>query len=197
MPDKRRNLPGRPATLDFGVGRKRIHAVVFDDPGNTVGAVVRLRSEGFEISDVHSPFPVHGMEEALGLRESNLPWATLVGGAIGLAVALWLQSWTHTVDWPLNIGGKSNLALPASIPIIFELTVLFAAFATVGTLFARGRLFPRLEIGTPATQPHARACDDRFVVLVIESDAAFSPERFAEVCRELAPVEINLGWRVV
>ena len=123
--------------------RRRIHTMAFDDPSRALAAVRALRADGFEVDDVHTPYAVHGMDEALGLPETRLGLATLAGGLLGAGVAFGFQFWTHAVDWPLVIGGKSPLALPAQVPVSFELTILFAAFATVGTFLARRRLFPR------------------------------------------------------
>lgn len=176
--------------------RRQVHALSFDDPFRTLEAVRRLRDEGFEVFDVHSPFLVHGMADALGLRPSRLGWATFLGGLLGGAVAFGFQIWTHAIDWPLVIGGKSPLALPAQVPVGFELTVLFAALATVGGLLAKRRLFPRVE-SRPAAQPHRAVTDDRFVVLVVERDAGFSPAHFRALLSSLGPIEVSEGWRVL
>ncbi len=173
--------------------RRRLHTLAFEGPQETLRAVRRLRQEGFEVHDVFSPFPIHGMDEALGLRETRLGLATLAGGLLGGISAFAFQIWTHAIDWPLVIGGKSPLALPAQVPVSFELTVLCAAFGTVGGLLLRRRLYPRLAM--PAARPSPRVTDDRFVVLVIERDATFSPGRFRDLARALGTVEIVEGWR--
>lgn len=172
--------------------RRRLHSVVFRDPQRAKHAVARLRAEGFTIHDVHTPFPVHGMEEAMGLPPTRLAWSTLAGGAAGVGLALSFQIWSHTSDWPLMIGGKDLLALPALVPVTFELGVLLAAFATVGTLLFRSRLFPR---GDAPAQPRRDVSDDRFVVLVEEADARFSPARFESVTADLGPDEETRVWR--
>lgn len=176
--------------------RRRVHAVSFGAAGEALVAVRRLRGEGFEVHDVHTPFPVHGMEEALGLPPSRLGRVTLAGGLLGGTVAFAFQAWTHAVDWPLVIGGKSPLALPAQVPVGFELTILFAALATALGLFVRAGLFPRSD-GRPAAQPHPAVTDDRFVVLVVERDGAFSAERLRRVVEALHPLEFVEGWRVL
>ncbi|MEO8587133.1 MAG: DUF3341 domain-containing protein [Acidobacteriota bacterium] len=180
-----------------GSPRRRIHTLAFEHPGATLEAVHRLRAEGFEVHDVFSPFPLHGMDEALGLAGTRLGFATLVGGLFGAAIAFGFQVWTHAIDWPLIIGGKSPLALPAQVPVSFELTILCAAFATVGGLLVRRRLFPRLTGERPLSQPDPRVTDDRFVVLVVERNASFSPARFHELGRALGSVEIVEGWRTL
>jgi hypothetical protein len=171
-----------------------VHALVFDDPVRTLSAVRRLKGEGFDVGNVHSPFPIHGMEEALGLPATRLPLATLIGALIGGSLKLIFQSWVHVVDWPMNIGGKPELALPALVPVTFELTVLVAAFATLGALLGRRRLYPRLSTDV-ASQPHLRVTDDRFVVLVLERDASFAPDHFRNLCLALGPQEVVEAWR--
>lgn len=175
----------------------RVHSVVFDDPEATVHAAGRLRAAGYHIIDVHSPFPVHGIEAALGWRDTRLPWATLVGGIVGVTCGLALALFVHTVSWPLNIGGKTASAIPAIIPVVFELGVLFAAFATVGTLLVRRRLRPRNARTTGFGQPDLRVNDDRFVILVLEQDASFSMDAFRAITTELDPVDVVEAWKVL
>ncbi len=170
--------------------RMRQHWLVFDDPETCLSAVQRLRARGYRIDDVHSPFPIHGIEEALGWRETRLPYVTFVGGALGLAIAAVLQIWTHVWDWPLNIGGKTNLALPALVPVAFELIVLVAAFFTVGALLFKGKLRPSASGKRPASQPIDDVSDGAFVVRVVEADASFSEPDFDEMCRRLRPKKV-------
>ena len=191
MPD----APGRRAQGPRGSERTRVHRLVFGRPEETVHAVRRLRQEGFCVEDVYTPFPVHGLPEAMGIPDTRLGWATFVGGVTGGAAMLAFQAWVHAVDWPLVIGGKSLLAWPALIPVTFELTVLCAAFATIGGLFVRRGLYPRLDGGAP-TLPHPRVTDDSFVVLVVERDASFSPGAFRHLCVELCAIEVDEGWSV-
>jgi len=180
---------------DVHVGR-RVHALVFDEPSKVLAGVRELRREGFDVLDVQSPFPIHGIEEALGLPETRLAGATLIGGIVGGTLAIAFQIWTHAFDWPLVIGGKSNLAIPALIPVTFELTVLFAAFATVGTLFWRRRLVPRFVSERAEGQADIRVNDDRFVILVVERDGSFSPARFRQIAESVSADETVIGWRV-
>ena len=177
--------------------RAELHALVFDDPERTRAAVAELRKDGFEVVEVHSPFPIHGIEETMGLRETLLPWATLVGGLLGGGGKLLFQSWVHVVDWPFNVGGKPDLALPALIPVTFEISVLCAAFATLVALLVRRRLYPRLDPDViQHRQPMPEVTDDRFVVLVAERDAAFSRARFRDLIGRLRPQEVVMPWRV-
>lgn len=176
--------------------RLREHTALFLDPQVCLHAVKVFREKGYEIKDVYTPFPVHGMDEAMGIKSTGLGWATLCGGAIGCVGAVLMQSWIHAVDWPLNIGGKSFLALPTQIVVAFEMTILLAAFATVGGLFWKGRLFPRLFGAEGAHQPHPRVTDDGFVILIEEKDGQFNGPEFRALCAELGATEVAEGWRM-
>ncbi len=177
--------------------RGRLHALIFEDPEKTLAAVKQLKGEGFEVRDVYSPFPIHGMDEALGLKETRLAYATLIGGLLGGLGKLAFQTWVHVVDWPYNIGGKPDLAFPALVPVTFELTVLFAAFATIGTLFIGRRLWPRWHSERAVDQPHPRVTDDRFAVMVLERDGSFAPDHFRRLSAGLGPEQVIEGWRVL
>lgn len=174
--------------------RYRLHALVLGDPDETVAAVKHLKHEGYNVSDVHTPFPVHGIAEAMGLEPTRISYATLAGAVCGVLIAVGFQSWSSVIDWPLNIGGKSYLAFPALIPVTFELGVLLAAFATVLALLIWSRLRPRGAM--PSTQPHPGASDDRFVILVREDDAGFDPDAFRATARGLGVEELIEGWKV-
>ncbi len=104
-----------------------------------------LRAKGFSALDLHSPYPVHGAEEDLGLRRSTVPLVALVAGVTGAVSGYVLQWWTVGVDWPLNVGNRPPHSPPAFIPVTFELGVLFASLAIFfGLLFAYFR-FPRVH----------------------------------------------------
>ena len=91
-------------------------------------AAEKIRDEGYKRWDVYSPFPIHGMDKAMGLGNSWVSTIVLAAGCTGLVVAFTLQAWTSAVHYPLIVQGKPYLSLPAFVPIMFELTVLFSAF---------------------------------------------------------------------
>jgi len=134
---------------------------VLDSERALLDATRAVRERGCEIVDVHTPYAVHGLDEAMGLRPSRLGWACFAFGTVGVSVAMWFQYWTSAVDWPINVGGKPFNSLPAFIPIIFEMGVLLAGLGVVATLFVRCRLWP----GRAANQPDLRVTDDRFVIV--------------------------------
>lgn len=105
-------------------------------------AVRRARRETLRVYDVFAPFPVHGLDEAMGIRHTRLPKVTLIAGLTGLATALTLQFYANVLDWPLNVGGKPDNSTLAFIPISFELTVLFGGLATVAAFLLRAKLYP-------------------------------------------------------
>lgn len=182
------------SSLGRNAERSRLHALILHDPERTVSAVRHLRAEGYAVDDVHTPFPVHGLAEAMGIPPSRVSTATLAGASFGLLFAFALQAWTSVVDWPLNIGGKSYLALPALVPVLFELSVLCAAFATVIALVARSGLRPRAN--APSSQPHGAVTDDRFVIVLREADARFDAKAFREAAARVGVDEIVEGWKV-
>ena len=129
-------------------------------------AVKAVRKQGYKIHDVYTPMPIHGLDAALGLRDTSLHTAGFIYGITGTATALGGISWILTSDWPLNFGGKPHFALPAWIPITFELTVLFAAVGMVLTFCYLCQLAPFVK----KDHFHLRATDDTFVMAIECSD---------------------------
>lgn len=114
----------------------------FTDELDLLDAVKELQNKGIKIADVRTPFPVHGLDAVLKLPRSGLPKVAFIAGAIGGSLGLLFQIWVYTVGWPLNIGGKPQIALPSYIPVTFELTILFAAFAMGIAFLLRSNLGP-------------------------------------------------------
>ena len=106
----------------------RYTAAYFTNEDDLKASAAEARLRGFEIYDVFSPFPIHGMDEAVGLKPSRITWAAFAGGAVGLLTAVVLQIWTSAYDWALNIGGKPFSTPLLFVPVTFELTVLFCGF---------------------------------------------------------------------
>ena len=114
----------------------------FSDPEALLHALKAVRQENFRVYDVYAPYPIHGLDQALGVRHSRLPWVTFLVGLGALTFALTFQFYTTVLDWPLNVGGKPDNSTLAFIPICFELTVLIGGLATVAALFLRAKLYP-------------------------------------------------------
>src|SRR6267142_6784178 len=106
---------------------------VYDDEDVLLHAVEQVRDKGVRIQEVYSPFPVHGLDEALGYRRTRLPIAAFMFGLTGTCLALIMQIWMLGYDWPMIIGGKNFASLPPFIPVTFELTVLLSALCMVAT----------------------------------------------------------------
>ena len=105
-----------------------------------VAAMDKLRQANYESFDAFTPYPVHGLDAAQGLKRSWIPFATLGAGMCGLSCAFLLEWWTSSQDWPIIVGGKPYNSLPAFIPIMFELTVLFAGLTSAAAMFIVNRL---------------------------------------------------------
>jgi hypothetical protein len=144
----------------------------FATPGDLYHACERVRDAGFTKWDAHSPFPVHGLESAMGLRRSPLPWIVLVMGLTGLAAGFALQVWVHTSAYPLVISGKPYFAWPAFIPVTFELGILFAALGAVFGMFGLNRL-PMHHHPLFKSKVFERVTDDAFFISIESWDPKF------------------------
>jgi len=163
--------------------------VEFKSPQELFPAVERVRDAGFKKWDVHSPLPLHGLDDAMGIRFTKLPWITLAAGAAGLAGALLLQWFTNAYDYPLIISGKPIFSLPANIPVTFELTVLIAAVATVAGLFGLNGL-PLLYHPLFRKREFRRVTSDRFFISIEAADPKFDREKTREFLATLGGTAI-------
>ncbi len=182
----------------------------FDDPTALVEATAKVREANYSSFDVFTPYPVHGLDAAQGLKRSPLPYVTFVAGATGFMLACILQGWTSVIDWPLNVGGKPFWSWPAFVPIMFELTVLLGGLATVGAMFVLNGL---PNITKKAFDPSLTT--NRFAILIeapvqVASDEeeeekpksqnfkAFSEAEAADFLKKLGAKEVRTvyqeGW---
>jgi hypothetical protein len=122
MPNDQRRLAG---VLGF-----------FENPEAILKATAKVKDANYKHFDVFSPYPIHGLDHAQGLKRSPIPYVTFIAGLTGFMLAFSLEYWTSAVDWPINVGGKPYNSWPAFVPVMFELTVLFAGLCTVGAMFA-------------------------------------------------------------
>lgn len=122
--------------------KKDFILATFEDDIPVMEATKKARNRNIAIYDIYTPFPVHGLDEAMGIKRSILPYVTLLAGATGLMCAIALQVYTNGVDWPVIVGGKAPIAIPAFVPIMFELTVLFGAHTTVAAFLFINKLYP-------------------------------------------------------
>ncbi|SRR5690554_3433026 len=148
---------------------KVIHAIYTDDD-LLLQAVKQVRQERYHIEEVFTPFPIHGLDKALGLAPTRLAVTAFLYGLLGLAVAITLMNYIMIEDWPMDIGGKPSFSffqnMPAFIPIMFELTVFFSAHLMVITFLLRSRLWPFKK----AENPDVRTTDDHFLMEIAVAD---------------------------
>ena len=147
----------------------------FADVDDLLAGARRLRDAGFTHWDCHVPFVVHGLDGAMGIRPTKLPYLVFGAGLTGTTLGLLLQFWTNAVDYPFMISGKPMFGLPAAIPVAFEMTILFAAItALVGMLACNG--LPQLFHPLFTSPSFKRATDDRLFISVEARDPRFDEE---------------------
>ena len=170
---------------------KKIYGLYNDDDIMVDGAKV-LVGKGVHISDVYSPFPVHGIEKVIGMEWTKIAMAAFLYGMTGVTLAILGMKFFLIDDWPMNIGGKPNFSLvhnlPALVPITFEFGVLCAAHGMALTYFIRNWTFP----GVSARNPDPRTTDDHFAIEVDPSKNSQSVEEIKAMLQETGPVEVFL-----
>ena len=134
---------------------------LFDDPESLLEATEKVRKLNIEYMETYTPFPVHGMEQAMGLKRSWIPWATLAFGLSGAGLAFGFQAWTSAVNWPINVGGKPFISWPAFIPVSFEGMVLISGLLTtlVGLVIVYST-YGMIDEPNPDARPEAPADPD-------------------------------------
>jgi hypothetical protein len=162
---------------------------VYDDEDVLIEAVGKVRTSGVKIKEVYTPFPVHGLDTALGYEYSNLPVASFIYGAIGTITALSTMIWMMGIDWPQDIGGKGTIAIPDFIPITFEFTVLLAAHGMVLTFLTVSNLFP-WNYAPKMFDP--RSTDDKFIMVIDPAgNSKTSTDGIRSVLRDSGAIEVN------
>ncbi len=163
----------------------------FASPRDLLHACERVRDLGFTRWDAHSPFPVHGLDRAMGLRASRLPWIVLVLALGGAAGAMLLQWWVHVRAYPLVISGKPLFSWPAFVPVTFEVGVLFGALGAVFGMFGLNRL-PMHHHPLFQSALFERVSDDGFFMSIESWDPKFDAQATSRVLRELGAVDVEL-----
>jgi hypothetical protein len=160
---------------------------IFDDEDILLSGVEKIREKGVKIHEVYSPFPVHGLDEALGYRRSRLPRAAFLFGMTGTILALFTQTWMLGFDWPMDIGGKNHASLPPFIPVTFEFTVLLSAFGMVITFMVVSNMKPYKW----PRQYDLRSTDDKHVMAVDLAGNKLSKEEISRILKESGASEVN------
>lgn len=167
---------------------KVIHAIYTDDDV-LISAVKKVKAERYHIEEIYTPFPVHGLDKAMGLEPTRIAITAFMYGLVGLTVAIVMMNFIMIEDWPQNIGGKPSFSyienMPAFVPIMFELTVFFAAHLMVITFYLRSRMWPFKK----AENPDPRTTDDHFLM---EIAVHGNEKELQSLLKETGAVEINL-----
>lgn len=163
----------------------------FDTPGAVLSAAEKVRDAGYKVFDTHSPFPIHGMDAAMGLKDSILGLIVFPIGMTGTTLAFTMIWWMNAVDYPIVIGGKPPFSLPSMIPIMFELTVLLSAFAAVFGMFHLNRL-PRHHHPLFNSERFAGFSNDKFFLSIESSDPKWNLEKTRALLESCKPTHIEL-----
>jgi hypothetical protein len=174
-----------------GESRPLLYLAEYETTADVMHAAEKVRDAGYEKWDVHTPFPVHGMDRAMGLRDSSVGWIVLVMGLTGCLSAFLLMWWTNGVDYPIVIGGKPGYSLPSMIPVMFELTILLSAFGAVFGMFGLNQL-PKHHHPVFYSERFERSSDDRFFISIEASDTAFDLEDTRARLEGTHPAHIEL-----
>lgn len=167
---------------------KHFVTAVFDDEDVLLDAVKQVRGSGVKIHEVYSPFPVHGLDDALGYKRSRLPIAAFLFGLTGTSLALLMQIWMLGYDWPMIIGGKNFVSLPPFIPVTFEMTVLLAAHGMVITFMIVSDLKPYKW----PRQFDLRSTDDKHIMAIdLALNAGKSKDELSRILKGAGASEVN------
>ncbi len=161
---------------------------MFDDEFTCMKAAAVFRDAGYKKFDAITPFPVHGMEEAIGIKRSPIPYVTFIFALTGASLALGFQYWTSAVSWPIIVGGQPFFSIPSFMPITFELTVLLGALSSVAAMFILNKL-PKVD--PPVLHPDLTS--HRFAIWVPETEEGFSYEKIEKILDEHGAKEIKKG----
>jgi len=167
----------------------KVIQALYNDDDILMDAVKETRKAHHHIEEVYTPFPVHGLDKAMGLAPTRLAIASFMYGCVGLSFATWMMNYIMIQDWPQDIGGKPSFSyienMPAFVPIMFELTVFFAAHLMVITFYMRSKLWPFKQ----AENPDVRTTDDHFLMEVAVHD---NEQELFDFLKKTGAVEIKV-----
>ncbi len=164
---------------------KKYFVVSFDNEYDLINATQDFRDNKFHVFDAFTPYAVHGLDKAMGLKPSRLSQICFGFAFLGLTIGLYGQYWISAVNWPINIGGTPWNSMPGFMPIAFETTVLFAGLGTVFTLLFRTGILPGRKPITFARN----VTDDAFVLVLTEDYGSFNSEKAETISRAHHAVE--------
>jgi hypothetical protein len=167
--------------------RRRLLVTVFENEEDIVGATTVAREQGLKIADAYTPYAVHGLDRAMGISPTRLPWVCFILGLLGAVSVVAFEYWASAVDWPINVGGKPWNSLPAFIPPAFEVMVLMAGIGTVlAFIFIAG-----LRPGRIGFVPDPRVTDDQFALVLVEAGSGFDRPALEALFSRFHPVKIE------
>jgi hypothetical protein len=158
--------------------KKRVALVLaqFDTAADVIHAAAKVRDAGYNCWDTHTPFPIHGMDKAMGLPDSRVGWLVLGGALTGLTAGFAMMWWMNGVDYPTVVGGKPPFTTPSMVPVLFELTVLFSSFAAVFGMFGLNKL-PRHHHPIFESDRFRSVSDDKFFISIEAEDPKFNADK--------------------
>lgn len=184
MSDEKKESTPEVSQRPFGV------LAEYDGPDELIAAAKQVKAKGYTRWDCYSPFPVHGIDPAMGIKQTKLPYIVVVAGLTGCTTALVLQWWTNAVDYPWIVSGKPLFGVPANIPITFELTVLFSAITTfVSMLLLNG--LPKPSSPLDHVKRFDRASDDKFFIVIESDDPKYDDGETRAVLQQTAPTAVE------
>lgn len=167
---------------------KRVSGVVgfWTEEHAILEAARKTYSAGYRKFDSISPYPIHGMDDATGIKRSPIPWITFIFGLTGCGLGLFFMYWTSAVDYAVNIGGKPDFSLPAFIPVTFEMTILFGALASVAAMLVLNDL-PKID--PPIIDPDLTC--DKFALFIPDTEENYSAEKAEEHLRSVGASDVR------
>lgn len=161
-------------------------AGIWLDEHELVQAARKVREAGFKKFEAISPFPIHGIDEAMGIPLSFIPWVTFIFGLVGFFFGLWFTWWTSLVNWPVIVGGKPFFSWPAFVPIIFECTILLGALSSVGALIYMCGL-PKVD--PPVIDPDLTS--HKFALFIPQDDSGYDVAKVEALLKSLGASEVK------
>jgi hypothetical protein len=171
--------------------RVALYLAQYDTSAAVLHAAKKVHKAGYTKFDTHTPFPIHGMDDAMGLPDSRVGWIVFFSGLTGVSSAYLMMWWMGGVDYPLVVGGKPGFTLPSSVPIMFELMVLLSAFGALFGMLHLNRL-PRHHHPVFESEKFRTASDDRFFVSIEAEDPKFDLSETKALLEETHPTTLEL-----
>ncbi len=162
----------------------------FDTPEALMDAAENARLAGYKKMDAYSPFPIHGLSDAIGFKSVAVPYIVFIGGICGTFTGFTLEWWTSVIDYPHNVGGKPFDSIPAFIPVAYEATILFAALSAVFGMLALNKL-PKPYHSIFNTPGFERASQDRFFLAIEAKDPKYDAEATRSFLMDQKPLTVN------